>query len=247
MRSAAERALALDDQSADAHTSFAVALWWQKDWPGAERELRRAIELNPGHSTARNWYGLLLMGMGRLDEAVQQSQRASELDPFALSASANHGLVCYAARDYDCAVEQLRRALELDESWGFTHAVLLLAYAKKGMYDAALRTATKAVELGGPLTPSFQARLAYVLALTGRKAEAVQLLQRAKLIPQNGVDIARAYVALSEPDSAFAWLERSNWRWPHRGVLADPALDPLRSDPRFARLTVRVRREMGIH
>ena len=98
---AAERALALDDQSADAHTSFAVALWWQRDWPGAERELRRAIELNPGDVTARNWYGLLLSGMGRLREGVEQARRASELDPFSLSADYNHALLCYGARDYD--------------------------------------------------------------------------------------------------------------------------------------------------
>lgn len=246
MRSAAQRALALDDQSADAHVSFGVALWWQKDWPGAEREIRRAIELNPGHATARSWYGLLLMGMGRLDEAVQQSRRATELDPFALVVNDNHGRVCYAARDYDCAIEQARHALELDESWASAHGVAVLAYAKKGTYDEAMRSATKAVEFGGPLTPTFQARLSYVLALTGRKVEAVQLLNRAKAIPQNGVDIARAYVALGEPDSAFAWLERSNWRWPHRGVLADPALDPLRSDQRFTRLSLRVEQEMGI-
>lgn len=246
MRSAAQRALALDDQSADAHVSFGVARWWQKDWPGAEREIRRAIELNPGHATARSWYGLLLMGMGRLDEAVQQSRRATELDPFALVANDNHGRVCYAARDYDCVIEQARHALEVDGSWASAHGVLVLAYAKKGMYDEAMRSATKAVEFGGPLTPTFQARLAYVLALVGRNAEAVQVLQQAKAIPQNGVDIARAYVALGESDSAFAWLNRANWRWPHRGVLADPALDPLRSDPRFAQLSLRVGREMGI-
>ena len=246
MRRAAERALALDDQSADAHTSFAVALWWQKDWPGAERELRRAIELNPGHVTARHWYALLLSGMGRLEVGVEQGRRASELDPFSLSANSNHALLCYVARDYDCAIEQVRHALELNDSYAFAYGVLVLPYAKKGMYDDAMRAASKAVEFGGPLTPTYQARLAYVLALTGRRAEAVQLLQRAKTNPQNGVDIARAHVALGEPDSAFAWLERANWRWPHRGVRADPALDPLRSDPRFARLSARVEREMGL-
>jgi len=246
MRQAAERALALDDQSADAHTSFAVALWWEKDWLGAERELRRAIELNPGHVTARHWYALLLSGMGRLEEGVQQGRRASELDPFSLSANSNHALLCYVARDYDCAIEQVRHALELNDSYAFAYGVLVLAYAKKGMYEDALRAASKAVEFGGAQTPTFQARRAYVLALTGQKAEAVKLLQTAKTNPQNGVDIARAYVALGEPDSAFAWLERANWRWPHRGVRADPALDPLRSDPRFVRLSARVASEMGM-
>ena len=106
---AAERALALDDRSADAHTSFAIALWWQRNWPGAERELLRAIELNPGHVTARNWYGLLLSGMGRVEEALQQTARSVELDPFALIPVLNHAWMCYIARDYDAAIEYIRQ------------------------------------------------------------------------------------------------------------------------------------------
>jgi tetratricopeptide (TPR) repeat protein len=244
IRWAAERALALDDQSADAHTSFAVALWSQKDWPGAERELRRAIELNPG--AARSWYAQLLSGMGRLDEAVEQSRHAAELDPLAPLTVLNHGSMCYLARDYDRAIAVLRDALEINDAWAGTYAALSLAYAQKGMDEAATRAASKAVELGGRQISSFLAGLAYVHARAGRRAEAEQVLQRAKTEPWEGFSIARAYAALGEPDSAFAWLDRSSWRWPHRAVLADPALDPLRSDPRFARLSARVAREMGI-
>jgi len=114
------------------------------------------------------------------------------------------------------------------------------------MYEAATRAASKAVELGGTQTSEYLADLAYVHARAGRRAEAEQFLRRARANQREGYNIARAYVALGQPDSAFAWLERSSWEWPHRAVRADPALDPLRSDPRFVRLSERIEREMGI-
>ncbi|HEU4878260.1 MAG TPA: hypothetical protein VFT21_02355, partial [Gemmatimonadaceae bacterium] len=90
------------------------------------------------------------------------------------------------------------------------------------------------------------ADLAYAQARGGHTSEARELLERAKRHPSEGFNIARAYVALNEADSAFAWLDRSSWQWPHRAARADPALDPLRSDARFAQLVAHVDREMGI-
>jgi tetratricopeptide (TPR) repeat protein len=242
---AAERALALDEQSAAAHASFAVALWWQRNWPGAGRELRRAIELNPGHAPARGWYALLLSGLGRPKEALLEVQRASELDPFVAENHTNYGYHCYLVRDYDCAIERHRSALEINPSWARSHAGLGLAYAHKRMYAAAIRAASKAVELR-PQSSQLLADLAYVLALAGRKEEAMTFLQRAKVEVWEGFNIARVYVALGQRDSAFAWLERSSWHWPHRAIRSDPALDPVRSGPRFAQLSARIEREMGI-
>ena len=114
------------------------------------------------------------------------------------------------------------------------------------MDDAATKAASRAVELGGRQISAFQADLAYVHARAGRRAEAKRFLRLAKTDPWEGFNIARAHVALGEPDSAFAWLDRSSWKWPHRAVLADPALDPVRSDPRFKQLSTRVEHEMGI-
>ncbi|HET7551939.1 MAG TPA: BTAD domain-containing putative transcriptional regulator [Gemmatimonadaceae bacterium] len=243
-RWAAERAVSLDDESADAHTSYAVALWWKKDWPGAERELRRAIELNPGHATARSWYSLLLRGMGRPAEARDEARRAYELDPFAVIVSSINAWNCYLDRDDDCAVERYGRATHIGTYAGAWERLAIL-YARKEMFDSALYAIRTAMQVT-PERHDFVADLAFVQALAGDEQAARESLRRAELQPREPFNIGRAYVALGEPDSAFAWLERANWRWPHRAVLSDPALDPIRSDPRFARLSERVAREMGL-
>lgn len=242
---AAERALALDDRSADAHVSHATSLQWQRNWLAAERGLRRALELNPSHATARTWYGLLLAGMGRLPEAVEQSRRGYELDPFAVVVSSNYGWQCYLIRDMECALAQQRRTLEINPSWGRAYYRLGLVYAQKGMLAEALAAMQKAAELA-PERPDYLADLAYVHALRGETAQATEFLARAKRQPFEPFNIARAYVALKQPDSAFVWLERSSWQWPHRAVRSDPALDPIREDPRFARLAAKTDRAMGL-
>jgi serine/threonine-protein kinase len=241
---AAERALALDDESADAHTAFAIALWWQRNWPGAAREFRRAIELNPGHATARSWYSLLLRGMGRPEDALRESRHAHELDPFAVVIGHNYGWNCYLSRDYDCAVEQFRKSLEVTP-YASSHRGLGMIYSARGLHDQAISELRQAVDLA-PHRVDFLADLAYVQARSGQREAARESLRRAKAEPWEAFNIGRAYVALGEADSAFAWLERSNWRWPHRATVSDPALDPLRADPRFAALAARIEREMGI-
>jgi TolB-like protein/DNA-binding SARP family transcriptional activator/Flp pilus assembly protein TadD len=242
---AAERALALNEKSADAHRSFAVSLQWQRNWPGAEREFRRAIQLDPGNATAHSWYGLLLAGLGRLPEALEASRRADELDPFAVVVSSNYGWQCYLTRDYDCGIAQQRRTLEISPNWARGYNRLGLAYAQKGMLDEAVSAERKAVELG-PERPDFLADLAFVQALRGDTEAALESLRRAKAQPFEAFNIARAYAGLRQPDSAFAWLERSHWQFPHRAVRSDPGLDSLRSDARFARLSERIDQAMGV-
>jgi hypothetical protein len=122
---------------------------------------------------------------------------------------------------------------------------MALVYAQTRQSDSALLAARRAIDMA-PERPGILGVLAYVQALAGQKAAARETLRQAKLKPLEPFDIGRAYVALGEPDSAFTWLDRSHWQWPHRGVLSDPGLDPLRADPRFARLTARVAREMGM-
>lgn len=242
---AAERALALDGHSADARVAHAVVLWWRRDWRGAERELHRAIELNPGHATARSWYSLLLAGMGRGEEALRESRRASELDPLSVIVTGNVGWHCYLMRDFDCALAHYRAALEVNPSWGPAHRSIGMVEAVRGRYAEAIRSVERAIALE-PNRPDYLADLAYVYALAGRTAEARRQLVRAKARPLEGFNIARAYAALGQPDSAFVWLGRSSWQWPHRAVRSEPALAPLHADPRFASLVEWVDRAMGM-
>lgn len=244
LRWAAERAIALDNESAEAHVSYAVALWWQKDWPGAERELRHAIALNPGYATARSWYSLLLRGMERGEEAREEARISNELDPLAVNVSKLHAWQCYLDRDYDCAVDRFTRALGV-ATYGGAWDGLARSYALKAMFDSALAAARKAVEVS-PQRPDFLADLAYIQALAGDATAARSTLLRAKEQPRAAFNIALVHIALVERDSAFVWLEKASWRWPHRAVLGEPGLDPIRSDPRFAELRERVRRRMGM-
>jgi TolB-like protein/DNA-binding SARP family transcriptional activator/Flp pilus assembly protein TadD len=241
---ASERALALADESADAHVSAAVSLLWQHDWPGAEREFLRAIELNPGNATAHSWYSLTLRGMGRSQEALRESRLGAELDPFGIVPVHNYAAQCYHVRDYVCAIEQFRRTLEIGQ-YPSAYRWLALTNVQLGKWQEAIAQAQKAIELA-PERPDFLAGLAYVYARAGQTDEARATLRRAKTKPFEGFDIARAHVALGEADSAFVWLERSSWQWGHRASRLDPALDPVRSDPRFARLVAKVDREMGL-
>jgi len=244
VKRAAERAMALDAESAAAHTSFATALWWQRNWPGAMRELRLSLELNPGQAMTRAWYALLLRGMGRSDEAIQETRRAYELDPFAVVISGNVGWHCYCVRDYDCAVEQFRRTAAIG-AYANAQRGIALAEAQRGRFDEAIEAMREAISMS-PQRSEFLADLAYVQAVAGQTEEARESLARAKKDVEEGFNIARAYAGLNEPDSAFAWFERTSWEWPHRAVLDDPALDPLRADPRFPQLASRIRRDMGL-
>src|SRR5215218_1953587 len=116
---AAERAVALDDVSAPAHRALALLRWWQRDWPGAERELLRTLELNPGDAQARHWYAALLGLTGRIEDAVREDRRAYELDPFNLTGSGHYADRLVLAREYDRAIEQERKTLEIDPGYLF--------------------------------------------------------------------------------------------------------------------------------
>lgn len=248
---AAERAVALDDNSALAHRALAILLWWQRNWAGAERELLRTLELNPGDEQAHNWYGALLGLTGRIEDAVRESRRAYEMDPFNLAGSGNYADQLVLAREYDRAIAQNRISLEIDTRHPFSRRALGIVYALKGMFPEAERELRRVAD-AVPHVPDFRADLAYAVALAGRREEAQRMLREVESLPDGprkrdaAFSIGRAYVALGEPDSAFAWFDRADWRWPHRGNRYDPALDPVRADPRFARLSERIDREMGL-
>ena len=138
-KAAAIRALELDETLAEAHTSLGrVLAIYDWDWPSAEKEYKRAIELNPRYATAHQWYGGWLQVMGRHDEALAERKKAQEMDPLSLVLNFEWGLGFYYARNYDRAIEQFQATLELDQNFPAAHTLLSAAYEQKGMYDEAL-------------------------------------------------------------------------------------------------------------
>jgi serine/threonine-protein kinase len=249
-KSAARRALALDDSLAEAHTSLGFILsFYDWDWSAAEREYRRAIELDPGYPTARQWYSGYLRAAGRLEEALSQMQRAQDLDPLSLPAGRDMGRIFASMRRFDQAIEQYRRALELDPDSPTVHLHLGMAYQGKRMYKEAVAAFEKARSLPGA-NPLVLGALGYGYAAGGARREAEKLIEeldalstRRYVSPVSRVFI---YAGLGDKDRSFQWLDRAcqnhdPWLlW----LQAESIFDSLRDDPRFSILlkTVGLRR-----
>jgi len=237
-REAAERAVELDDSLAEAHTSLAAVMTdFDWDWKGADREYRRAIELNPNYVTAHSWYAEQLSRMGRHDEAVAEAWKARELDPLSLASNMIVSWILYFARRYDESIEQGRRTV--------AHRILGWSYEEVGSYDAAIAAHRRASVLTDG-QPNFEGQLGRAYALAGRDEEARQVLNRlneaSMKVYVSSLDIAIILAALGEKERAFELLERAYAEradhLPYSKV--NPRLDPLRSDLRFQRLLERM-------
>ena len=245
-KAAALQALAIDETLAEAHTSLAAALQYlDRDWQGAEREFQRAIALNPSYATAHQWYAQLLAQRGRIQESLEESIRAQRLDPLSLIISGSLAHRLYLAREYDRAIVQLQKTIELDPTFALAHWNLGQIHEATKRFPDAISAYSRALALSGN-HPSVMASQARAFAQSDRETDARRLLgelharsQRQYVSP---FDFAIVYAALGEEDEAFGWLEkayddRSN-RLAFMGV--DPALDSLRSHPRFEGLLRRM-------
>ncbi len=247
-KEAAMRALELDDTLAEAHASlgrvFAAYDW---DWPNAEKEYKRAIELNPRYATAHQWYGGYLSVMGRSNEAIAERKRAVELEPLSLVINFELGLAFYYDRDYDRAIEQFQKTLELDQNFPAAHNFLPAAYEQKGMYNEAIAEFKKAIPLtAGSEWSLSKAGLGHVYGLSGKRNEARTLLDDLKQLSAQefvpATSIAFIYAGLGEKDQAFVWLDKGYEQRAFRmqWIKLDPRWDSLRSDPRFVDLMRRM-------
>jgi serine/threonine protein kinase len=243
-KAAALRALELDESLAEAHASLArVLASYDWDWTSAEKEFRRAIELNPQYAVAHQWYGGFLGVMGRTNDSIQERKRAHELDPLSLTINFELGLAFYYARDYDKAIEQFQKTLELDQNFPPANVFLPAAYEQKGMYDEAVAQFKKAIPGGSEWTHS---GLGHVYAVSGRKSEARKILDELKQVAKQqyvpAPGIALIYAGLGEKDQAFDWLEKGyeehSFQMQHLNI--EPRWDSLRSDPRFQDLVRRI-------
>ncbi len=247
-KAAALRALEIDDTLAEAHAAMGrVRLHYDWDWREAEREFKRAIELDPNYAKAHSWYGEFSAAMGRLDEAVAQSRRALDLDPFSLMVKARVGWIYYLARHYEAAIEQERRTLEMDPNWTSAHYFLGLACEQEGRYSEAMEELQKAQSLSG--CPETIEALGHASAVSGKRSRAMSILGRLEqLAKQRYVSPygrALIHTGLGHTDEAFGWLKRTcdERGQGGRGLIhlrVDPRLDRLRSDPRFRCLLRRV-------
>ncbi|HEV8129686.1 MAG TPA: protein kinase [Acidobacteriota bacterium] len=245
-KAATLKALEIDDSVAEAHASLgAVLAVSDRDWLGAERELRRAIELNPNDARTHHWYAFVLNGLGRTQESLVEAKRSLELDPLSLVPSMLLASCFYYARQYDRAIEQLQKTLELDPNSKGVQFTLGRVYQAKGAYREAVARYKSAVSVEES-SITFLAALGQAYGLSGDRSEAQQVLQRLNEFSASRYvspfDIALVHAGLGQNDQAFAWLERARQDSSNRLLLikVEPVLDSLRGDPRFADLLRRL-------
>jgi eukaryotic-like serine/threonine-protein kinase len=246
-RDYALKALALDGDLADAHTTYgAIQFYGDWDWTGAEKEFKRAIDLSPSHAEAHEMYSVFLSAMSRAPEAIAEIRTAQQLDPLALDPTMIAGRTFYYARQYDRAIEECRNALELDPHSIAAHDCLGEAYLGKRAYESAIAE-FQVVASGSHNDPVRLAGLGRAYALAGKRIEAKAVL--GKLRTASKVHYVPPYffsmihAALGNKNQAFSWLEKAHDE--HDSYLArlrvDEAMDSLRSDQRFANLLQQMR------
>lgn len=247
-RAAASKALEIDPDLAEAHSSLAgVKLRYELDWIGAEQENTRAIELDPNYATAHSRYSQYLAFRERFDEALREARRADELDPFSVVIKKNIAFVLYWARRYDEAMERYRKALEMDPTFPQALREIGLVYEQKRMYTEAIAALQKVTGTPGDyLRMTNTADLGHVYAVSGNKREArtilnaLQELSKKRYVPP--FDVAVIYAGLGETTEALDWLERA---YDDRSFFlvslkVDPRFDNLRAEPRFRALVRRI-------
>ncbi len=239
------KALQLDDSLAEAHSTLAYSLWngdW--DWAGAEREWKRALEVNPNSYVAHYAYADYLSSRGRPEQAIAEARRSVEISPLSGDPHAVMGFAYLFARRYDEALVEFEKAKSLglqQNSSLFTPFALGCAYREKGMYKEALAQFQQLPD--GPIKFGPGGNC---YARAGNEAEARKairhLVERETKDPDSRYALALVYAGLGEKDRAFEWLEKA-YKAHDNGMLylkVDPPLDPLRSDPRFQDLLRRM-------
>jgi tetratricopeptide (TPR) repeat protein len=251
-KSAAMKALELDDTVAEAHTALAYVLFYADfDWAGAEREFKRAIELNPNSALSHSRYSECLKTRQRFTESLVEAQKAQDLDPLSPDIVSQLGAVYFFTRRYDEAIAQYQKALELNPNVAVTRAGLAVAYAMKRMYGAALAEFDKIPDQDKSVSAENQFVAGvhgWTYAVAGRRRDALEIARQLKdLSSHTYADfymLAGIYSGLNDKDEAFRLLERAyEQHSPDMQYLGiDPLFYGLRSDARYIDLL----RRMGL-
>jgi len=240
-KSAATHAVKLNDTLPEAHISLAlVRESYDWDWPGAESEFKRAIELNGNNASAHQWYGDFLTRMGRFEEARVELKKAQELDPLSLLTNTSLGRQLYFMRQYDSAIQQLAKTLEMDPKFVPAQHAIEAAYAQNGMFKEAIGERQKVLTLSG--NPDLAAAIGEDFNSSGYPGVMKSWLEGLKEVSKRGYvssyNIAQIYARLGDKNQALASLETALEERDSNLTYAkiEPAFDDLRSDPRFKRV-----------
>lgn len=243
---AARRSLALDPELAEGHAALALLFGsYTWEWEAAEREFRRALDLNPASAETRIAYASHLSHVGRLEEAVAQAERALQLDPVSLAGRAQLAVILYRARRYEDALRELERVKELDGNYPITYLNEALVFAAQERYDQALASAERARELD-PESLDLAAISGYVLGRAGDRPRAAAVLgelqARARSEFVHPWTLGLVHLGLGDTASAIDALERGYQQrsWMTALARVNPEFDPLRGDPRFEALLRRI-------
>jgi Tfp pilus assembly protein PilF len=245
-KASAMQALEIDDTLAEAHTSLGlVKEHYEWDWTGAEKEFKRAIELDPNSATAHLWYGDFLANTGRLEEGMRETKRAQEFDPLSLIINTTMGWQYYLSHQYVQAVEQLRKALEIDQRFSPARRMLEEVYAQMGKHKEAVAEREKVLSLSG--NPELAASIEEDFSRSGYKGVLQSWLDGLTEISKHryvsAYSISEAYMRMGEKEKAFDSLERA-YDEHDSGLVSvgvDPLFDSVRSDGRFRDLLKRMR------
>ena len=244
---AAMRALEIDPSLAEAHSAYGVVLAaYDWNWTEAEREHKKAIDLDPNHEGPYYYYATgYLLFVGRTSEAIQMLKRAIEIEPLSLNSNARLGTAYGYDRQYDLSLEQARRTFDLDPNFVGSRGLLIESLARNGLYDEAIKIGEETLALF-PGQSQATAGLGYVYALSGRTEKANEILDELEELSKSqhvlSARVARISLALGDRDGAFKWLEKAyrDHDWFLLLIKSDPAYDEIRGDPRFASLLARV-------
>jgi TolB-like protein/Tfp pilus assembly protein PilF len=245
IREAASKALALDSTLGEAHIDLALACMYDYDWPSAEREFRKGLDLSPGDTFAHGWYGTYLVKIGRLTESLAEHKTAFQSDPVSADAGAGVARSHYHMHRYDEAIQQYKNARDLDPNFGIARQGLGLTYLEKGMLQEGIaETRTASQLMGGDSMITGQ--LGYGYAVAGQPEMAKQLLtdlmHRSSLGSVRALPVAHIYIGLGDKDRAFDWLRRAiDQKDINLYLESDPLYDTLRSDARFPELLTRMK------
>lgn len=244
-RTAALKALELDPSIAEGHTALAIVhFYYDWNWSDTERELKRAIELNPNYATAHHWYSVYLSAMGRFPEAVQEAERAHELDPLSPSITISLATQYRDAHRYDRAIELLSAVVELDSNFAPAHLGLGRTYEAMGLWKLSIEEFQKAAALSHD--SDSLASLSHAYSASGERAEALKVVKQLQAQQAKSYvspfEMAAVFASLGDRNKAFSYLEQAyrerDSRLPFLAV--DHGFEPLHADPRFLELCRRI-------